>query len=74
MTEKYLAVMTTVLVATQVIRVIQNTINLVRQNKVVKKELERLGDVSEADMERQKEVNKLAIRYFKQKLTDEDTE
>lgn len=74
MMEKYLAAMTTVLVATQVIRVTQNTISLMRKTRLLKKELERLGDVSEADMERQKEVNKLAIRYFKQKLNDEDIE
>lgn len=50
MAEKYLIVMTTVLVATQIIRVTQNTIQLVRQNKMIKKETDRLGDVTDEDM------------------------
>lgn len=50
MVEKYLIVMTTVLVATQIIRVTQNTIQLVRQNKMIKKETDRLGDVTDEDM------------------------
>lgn len=50
MAEKYLIVMTTVLVATQIIRVAQNTIQLVRQNKMIKKETDRLGDVTDEDM------------------------
>lgn len=50
MAEKYLIVMTTVLVVTQIIRVTQNTIQLVRQNKMIKKEIVRLGDVTDEDM------------------------
>lgn len=64
MAEKYLIVMTTVLVATQIIRVTQNTIQLVRQNKVIKKEIDRLGDVTDEDMAMHREFYKLGCEYL----------
>ena len=45
----YLAIITTVLVVTQVIRIVQNTINLHRNNKVVKAQLDHIGDISNED-------------------------
>lgn len=64
MSEKYLIVMTTVLVATQIIRVTQNTIQLVRQNKMIKKEIDRLGDVTDEDMAMHSEFYKLGCEYL----------
>ena len=64
MLEKYLIVMTTVLVATQIIRVTQNTIQLVRQNKMIKKEIDRLGDVTDEDMAMHREFYKLGCEYL----------
>ena len=64
MEEKYLIVMTTVLVATQIIRVTQNTIQLVRQNKIIKKETDRLGDVTDEDMAMHREFYKLGCEYL----------
>ena len=64
MAEKYLIVMTTVLVATQIIRVAQNTIQLVRQNKMIKKETDRLGDVTDEDMAMHREFYKLGCEYL----------
>lgn len=64
MAEKYLIVMTTVLVATQIIRVTQNTIHLVRQNKMIKKETDRLGDVTDEDMAMHREFYKLGCEYL----------
>lgn len=64
MAEKYLIVMTTVLVATQIIRVMQNTIQLVRQNKMIKKEIDRLGDVTDEDMAMHREFYKLGCEYL----------
>jgi hypothetical protein len=64
MSEKYLIVMTTVLVATQIIRVTQNTIQLVRQNKMIKKETDRLGDVTDEDMAMHREFYKLGCEYL----------
>lgn len=54
----YLAIITTVLVLTQVIRVIQNTISLIRQNREIKKSIEWIKDnnVTERDFEIQREV------------------
>lgn len=56
--------MTTVLVATQIIRVTQNTIQLVRQNKMIKKETDRLGDVTDEDMAMHREFYKLGCEYL----------
>ena len=64
MSEKYLIVMTTVLVATQIIGVTQNTIQLVRQNKMIKKETDRLGDVTDEDMAMHREFYKLGCEYL----------
>jgi hypothetical protein len=64
MAKKYLIVMTTVLVATQIIRVMQNTIQLVRQNKMIKKEIDRLGDVTDEDMAIHREFYKLGCEYL----------
>lgn len=64
MAEKYLIEMTTVLVATQIIRVTQNTIQLVRQNKMIKKETDRLGDVTDEDMAMHREFYKLGCEYL----------
>lgn len=64
MAEKYLIVMTTVLVATQIIRVTQNTIQLARQNKMIKKETDRLGDVTDEDMAMHREFYKLGCEYL----------
>lgn len=64
MSEKYLIVMTTVLVATQIIRVTQNTIQLVRQNKMIKKETDRLGDATDEDMAMHREFYKLGCEYL----------
>lgn len=64
MVEKYLIVMTTVLVATQIIRVTQNTIQLVRQNKMIKKEIVRLGDVTDEDIAMHREFYKLGCEYL----------
>lgn len=62
--KKYLIVMTTVLVVTQIIRVTQNTIQLVRQNKMIKKEIVRLGDVTDEDIAMHREFYKLGCEYL----------
>lgn len=54
----YLTIITTVLVATQIIRVIQNHISLFRQQKKIKETCEWVekNDISERDFEVQREV------------------
>lgn len=70
MAEKYLIVMTTVLVVTQIIRVTQNTIQLVRQNKMIKKEIVRLGDVTDEDIAMHREFYKLGCEYLRKLKED----
>ena len=60
----YLTIMVTVLVVTQVIRIAQNTIQLHRQNKLIKKEIAHLGGVTQEDFYNQRQAYKLAIEYF----------
>lgn len=66
----YLAIITTVLVLTQVIRVVQNTISLIRQNREFKKNLSWLekNEVTEEDFKIQREV----MRMLHEKLRNEE--
>lgn len=59
----YLAIITTVLVATQIIRVTQNTISLHRQNVLYKKQLGELADLElkKEDFEYQREAYRLIV-------------
>lgn len=54
----YLAIMITILVITQIVRITQNTINLHLQNRAIKRDLSWLkdNDVSERDFEIQRTV------------------
>lgn len=54
----YLTIMVTVLVATQIVRVVQNTISLYRQRKQIEKNVNWIleNDVSEHDFAVQREV------------------
>ena len=54
----YLTIMVTVLVATQVIRITQNAINLHRQNKQIKRDLDWFNEreVTKEDFDCQREV------------------
>lgn len=53
----YLTIITTVLVLTQIIRVTQNAINLHRQNKEIKRNIEWIGDreITKEDFDVQRE-------------------
>jgi len=70
--DKYLTVMVTVLVATQIIRITQNTISLIRQNKAIQKDLEWIkdNDISERDFDCQREV----FYLLREKLREERDE
>lgn len=61
----YLAIITTVLVITQVIRVLQNTIQLYRQGKVVAKTLNGVSEITEEDLKMQKEAYRLIVEHLK---------
>ena len=61
----YLTIITTILVITQIVRIVQNTINLYRNNKVIEAQLKQIGDVTNEDLETQKEAYRLMVEYFK---------
>lgn len=67
---KYLAVITTVLVVTQIIRVIQNTISLYRQETELKK---HIGWIKDNDISREDfEMQRKAYRLIVEKLEEEE--
>lgn len=57
----YLTIITTVLVITQIIRLLQNTISLSRQNKLIKAQLDEIGDITDDDLNRKLEIDKMLI-------------
>lgn len=63
----YLAIITTVLVVTQVIRVTQNAIQLRKQVK----QLSHLEDVTNEDLRTQKKAYTLIVDYLEKRVTDE---
>lgn len=71
--DKYLVVITTILVATQVIRIIQNTLSLYRQNKLFEAELGQVSDITDSDLKRRMKVDKLLIGLLP-KILDEESE
>lgn len=63
--DKYLVIITTALVITQIIRVAQNTIQLYRQTRMIKKRLDRLNDVTNEDLNMQKEAFRLIVEHLR---------
>lgn len=64
----YLAIMTTVLVLTQIIRIVQNTISLFRQEMELKKHIGWIkdNDISREDFEMQREAYRLLVKKLKE--------
>lgn len=65
--ETYLAIMTTVLVLTQIIRLIQNTIQLRRQSRVFEGKLKQVEEITQEDIERQRYMHEMVIKYIASK-------
>lgn len=63
----YLAIIATLLVITQIIRVLQNFANLYHQYKVANKQLDSVEEMTKEDIEQQRRVCKLAEQYFAEK-------
>lgn len=65
----YLAIITTFLVATQIIRVCQNHIQLRRQHILFKKQLGQLADCepTKEDFENQRKAYRLIVKHFEEK-------
>lgn len=68
----YLAIITTVLVLTQIVRIVQNTVNLHRQNKIIKAQLDGLEDVNNEDIKRRREVDMLLVQFLKNQLDENE--
>lgn len=66
----YLAIITTVLVVTQIIRLIQNTVQLHRQSVLFKKQLKELADMelTERDFEIQRKAYRLIVSYLEDRM------
>ena len=62
--DKYLAIITTVLVVTQIIRLAQNTILLLWQRRQTKEQLKTLGDITFDDLRMQKEAYRLIVEHL----------
>lgn len=62
----YLAIITTVLVITQIVRVIQNTVQLHRQNVLFKEQLGQLAECNptKQDFENQRKAYQLIVNYL----------
>ena len=72
----YLAIITTGLVITQIIRLIQNAVQLRRQNVLFKEKLGYLDDCNptEQDFENQRKAYQLIVDYFEEKAQYNITE
>ena len=62
----YLAIITTVLVITQIVRLIQNAVQLHRQNVLFKEQLGDLADcsITKQDFENQRKAYQLIVNYL----------
>lgn len=70
--DKYLAIITTVLVITQIIRVIQNTMSLIRERKLIKAQLKELEDVTQEDINMRRKADRLIVQYLEGKMEDQE--
>lgn len=62
--ETYLVIITTALVVTQIIRLMQNAISLKQQTQLIKRQLGDLDDITQADIDRQREAYRLIVEYL----------
>lgn len=60
----YLAIITTILVLTQIIRVTQNAMQLRKYNKQIDGKIDAIGDYTKEDVEIQKKAFRYMVRYF----------
>ena len=72
----YLAIITTGLVITQIVRLIQNAVQLHRQNILLKEELSQLANCNptEQDFENQRKAYRLIVNYLEHKEATKNAE
>ena len=66
----YLAIITTVLVITQIIRLTQNAIQLQRQKIMFEAQLGQLQDVTPEDFEIQRKAYRLIVEYLEHRVAE----
>ena len=68
----YLAIITTALVITQIVRLIQNTIQLRKQDVLFKAQLKELADMelTERDFETQRKAYGLVVEYLEHRVAE----
>lgn len=69
----YLTIMVTILVITQIIRLIQNALLLLRRNKAIEKELDGL-DVTNEDLAMQRKAYRLIVEALEKENEEESME
>lgn len=66
----YLTIMVTILVLTQIVRIIQNTIQLHRQYKLFQAQLGQLDDITQEDLDMQRRAYRLIVDHFERKRSE----
>lgn len=66
----YLTIMVTILVLTQIVRIIQNTIQLRRQYKLFQTQLGQLDDITQEDFDMQRRAYRLIVDHFEHKRSE----
>ena len=66
----YLTIITTALVVTQIIRLIQNAKQLKRQHEAIERQLKDVEDITTFDIQRQRKMHDLVIAYLSEKMED----
>lgn len=66
----YLTIMVTILVLTQIVRIIQNTIQLRRQYKLFQVQLGQLDDITQEDFDMQRRAYRLIADHFEHKRSE----
>lgn len=64
----YLTIMVTILVLTQIVRIIQNTIQLRRQYKLFQAQLGQLDDITQEDLDMQRRAYRLIVDHFERSV------
>lgn len=62
--DKYLTIITTILVVTQIIRITQNTISLYKQNRLIKAQLNEIGELTDEDIQRKIVIDKMLVEVL----------
>lgn len=66
----YLTIMVTVLALTQIVRIVQNTIQLRRQYRLFQAQLGQLDGITQEDLDMQRRAYYLIVDYFERKESE----